>query len=273
MRCASVRKKGAYDQCSAKAVLGHSLCGRHVKCKSPVLWADAHRPRVLPLVRFQAIVRGWMVRSRLALAGPGVLRRGALANDEDPVTSVSKDRQAPDEYIAFEEGGKTWWFGFSTLWTWAIRSPTNPYTRTPLSPETRARLWAIWSHRSRTRAPLPAEPTLLDERLAARWTVLCRIFADNGFEDIHPAQFRGFVKADYLSMFILLKRDLLGVLPAWDPVRARAIGLCDRAIRLAYRLAPPIYRLQSAYLLLLLLTLHKNPYTMVFSILSALYRC
>lgn len=214
-----------------------------------------------------------MVRSRLALAGPGVLRREGLANDEDPVTSISKDRQDPFDYIAFEEGGKTWWFGFDTLWTWAIRSPTNPYTRTPLSADTRSRLWAIWSHRSRTRTTLPTEPTPIEERLAGRWTVLCRIFADNGFEDIRPDQFRSFVKADYLSMFILLKRDLLGVLPAWDPARTRAILLCDRAIRLAYRLAPPVYRLQSAYLLLLLLTLHKNPYTMVFSILSALYRC
>jgi hypothetical protein len=273
MRCASVRKKGALDQCQAKAVLGHTLCGRHAKCKTPVLWTEAHRPRIAPLIRFQAIVRGRLIRSRLALAGPGVLRRAGLANDEDLVSATSKERQDPFDYIAFEEGGKTWWFAFDTLWTWAIRSPINPYTRTPLSPDTRTRLWAIWSHRSRTREALPEEPKAADERLVARWVLLCRLFEDNGFVDLHPDQFRSFVKADYLSMFILLKRDLLGVLPPWDPARARALQLCERGIRLAYRLCPILYRLQSTYILMLLLTLHANPYVMVFSILSALYRC
>jgi hypothetical protein len=261
------------DQCQAKAVWGHTLCGRHAKCKVPVLWVEAHRPRVASLVTCQAFVRGWLLRRRLSLAGPGVLRRAALANDEDLVTCTEKDRQDPFDYFAFEEGGKVWWFDFDSLWQWSIQSPINPYTRTPLTQDTRMRLWAVWAHRSRALVEPPPEPKTLDARLASRWTVICRVFADNGFVDVYPEQFRTFTKADYLSMFILLKRDLSSVLPAWDPARARAFALCDRGIRTAYRVVPALYRLQATYTLLLLLTLHKNPYTMVFSILSALYRC
>lgn len=273
MRCASVRKKGSMEQCQAKAVWGHTLCGRHAKCKAPVLWVETHRTRLVPLVRCQALVRGWLLRTRLRLAGPGVLRRATLANDEDLVTCTAKERQHPLDYFAFEEAGKVWWFEFDSLWQWTIRSPINPYTRTPLTDETRLRLWAVWAHRSRACLEPPSEPKTLEARLAARWTVLCRVFADNGFVEIHPGQFQGFTKADFLSMFVLLKRDLAGVLPVWDPVKARALRFCDRSIRTAYRLSPALYRLQSTYTLLLLLTLHKNPYTMVFSILSALYRC
>lgn len=273
MRCASVRKKGALDQCPAKALWSHTLCGRHAKCKVPVLWVDAHRPRVAPLVRCQALIRGWLLRTRLRLAGPGVLRRTALANDEDLVTCTAKDRQFPLDYFAFEEAGKVWWFDFESLWQWVVRSPINPYTRTPLTEDTRRRLWAVWAHRSRVSETLPPEPKTVDARLAGRWAVLCRVFADNGFVDVHPGQFQTFTKADFLSMFILLKRDLAVVLHSWDPARARAIRLCDRGIRTAYRICPALYRLQATYTLMLLLTLHKNPYTMVFSILSALYRC
>jgi len=272
MRCASVRKKGSMEQCPAKAVWGHTLCGRHAKCKVPVLWVETHLPRIVPLVRCQALVRGWLLRTRLRLAGPGVLRRTALANDEDLVTCTEKERQHPLDYFAFDEGGKVWWFDFESLWQWTIRSPINPYTRTPLTQDTRMRLWAIWAHRSRALVEPPPEPKILEARLAARWTVLCRVFADHGFVDIYPGQFQGFTKADFLSMFILLKRDLDSVLPSWDPVKARALRFCDRGIRTANRLSP-LYRLQSTYTLLVLLTLHKNPYTMVFSILSALYRC
>jgi hypothetical protein len=188
------------------------------------------------------------------------------------VTCTEKERQHPLDYFAFDEGGKVWWFDFDSLWQWSVQSPVNPYTRTPLTQDTRMRLWAVWAYRSRALVEPPPEPKTLDARLASRWTVICRVFADNGFVDVHPGQFQGFTKADFLSMFILLKRDLDSVLPSWDPVKARALRFCDRGIRTANRLSP-LYRLQSTYTLLLLLTLHKNPYTMVFSILSALYRC
>ena len=139
------------------------------------------------------------------------------------MTCTAKDRQFPLDYFAFEEAGKVWWFDFDSLWQWVVRSPVNPYTRTPLTEDTRRRLWAVWAHRSRMSADLPPEPKTLDARLLSRWTVLCRIFADNGFVDVHPGQFHTFTKADFLSMFILLKRDLSVVLPSWDPARARAI--------------------------------------------------
>lgn len=274
MRCASVQRRASHDQCQAKAICGHTLCGRHARSKTPILWIDAHRPRAPSLLRIQAVVRGFLVRRRLALAGPGVLSRGALANDEDLVNCDSKDRVHPFDYFAVEESGKVWWFSFSTLWQWASQSSTNPYTRTPLTQDTRLRLWAVWAYRSRHQTlPLPSEPRDADKRIDHRWRVLCNLFADNGFVDVHPSAFRDLTKADFLSMFQLLKRDLECVLPVSDPGRERALILCSRSIKSAYVTSPVLYTLQSIYTLMLLLTLHRNPYTVVFSILSALYRC
>ena len=94
------------------------------------------------MVRAQALVRGWLLRKRLALGGPGVLRRSLVTNDEDLVTCESKETIRPFEYFGFEENGKVWCFSFPSLWKWAVRShqPVNPYTKVPLDIETRKRM-------------------------------------------------------------------------------------------------------------------------------------
>lgn len=275
VRCASVRKKGSLDPCDVAALKGHTLCGRHARCRVPVLWAERHATHGRGLEKLQGLIRGWLLRRRLALSGPGVLHRVNLANDEDVFTCESKDRQDPLDYFAFEEAGKTWWFGFASFWHWCSRThdPVNPYTKVPLSVETRTRLWENWGVRLRSRVSLPEEPSTYTERLRYRWNVLSQLFSGFGFEDVHPMHFLDMSRTDYASMFILLKPDLEMLLPATDPTRERLLRICSYTARAAHTLQPPQYILQSTYTLLVLLALRRAPYSTAFSILSALLRC
>ena len=273
-RCASVRKKNSIDPCPCHALRGHTLCGRHAKMSSPVLWVQSF-PLTPALVRCQARIRGWLVRKRLALAGPGVLSRKDLTNDEELVTCETKERLHPFEYFAFEEAGKVWWFAFPTIWTWCRQSdvPSNPYTKVPLSQDTRRRLREMWSFRHRRNLAVPVESLNPLERLRQRWNILIQTFQDNGFADIHPDEFMRFNGVDCLTMFSLLHQDLLVVLNDRDPHRDAILRYCRRALHSPPALPSGQYILQCSYILMVILSIPKNPYSIVFSVLSAFYRC
>ena len=259
-RCAAVRKKGARDQCPANAMKGVSFCGRHARTRAPVLWATLHAAS--PIVRVQALVRGWLLRKRLALAGPGVLCRKNLANDEDLFTCESKERQHPMQYFSFEESGKVWWFDAESLWGWMARSldPVNPYTKTPIPVEARRRFRMIQRH-----ARFSSGGTTHEEIYAYRWNRIVQVFRDNGFIDVHPQQFANFRVPEYRTMFVFLERDLQIALPD-NAHRAHLIRLCRRGQKANGTLYP-------AALLNRMLLLPRDPYVLVFSILSAFYRC
>lgn len=271
IQCAAVRRRGADDRCGARAVSGHSLCGRHVRAKSIRLWADVHRH--VDISRVQALVRGWLLRKRLALAGPGVLCRRNLANDEDLVTC--EERTHPLEYFAFTEADKTWWFDFGTIWTWAQKSqvPTNPYTKVPLTPDTRRRLRALWACRRRRRETNPIEANTYEERLRGRWNILCQAFEDNGFGELHPNQFMRLGKGNYAMVFRFLRSDLEVSMRKTDPMLQRFVAWATRGIQNATQLSTVQYTLQSSYVLMTMACMPKDPYITVFTILSALYRC
>lgn len=243
--------------------------------KVPVLWTDAMRARTPPIVKVQALIRGWLVRTRLRIAGPGVLCRKNLANTEELVTCESKDREHPMTYFAFEENGKVWWFTFETIWRWARQShePVNPYTRVPLSADTRKRLRGIWAYMQHHYILPPDEDAEYARRLRYRWNILTQVFTDNGFVDVHPLSFTEMTPSEYRTMFVFLERDIQVVMSDKDPFKARALRVCRRGIEANARISATLYSLWSAYALMLLLTLHKDPYSMTFMVLSALYRC
>jgi hypothetical protein len=201
------------------------------------------------------------------------LRRAGLSNDEDVFTCESKDRQHPLQYFAFEENGKVWWFDAMSLWTWMSRSPepVNPFTKVPLTAETRRRLRAYW--RQRTAWPLPAEKGTFDQLMTYRWNLLTQVFRDNGFLDVSPQSFRAFTRQEVLSMFVLLHQDLLIVLPEQDMYRERLLRLARRGMSIRPETTSEQYLLQAAWLLLLMVMIPRDPYVVVFSILSAFYRC
>jgi hypothetical protein len=271
IQCAAVRRKGSAEQCSAKAVTGHTLCGRHVRCRDVQLWKDTRDSS--NVTRFQSLFRGWMVRRRLELAGPGVLCRKNLANTEDVVTC--EENVSPMDYFAFVENDKTWWFDFSTIWTWCQKSrhPVNPYTKVPLSPETRKRLRSLWAYRRRHREKVPSEANTFEDRLRGRWNILCQAFEDNGFVDVHPNQFMRLNKSQLCVAFRFLRADLQVSMRKTDPMFDKFMSWTLIRIQRASHLSTVQYLLQSSYVLMMMVCAPADPYITIFTILSALHRC
>lgn len=274
-RCIAVKRKGSMDACAAKPLRGHTMCGRHAKMRNPVLWSTANTTRISPIVKIQACVRRWLIYRRLSYAGLGVLSRKNLTNDEDIITYTHKDSVHPMDYFSFEENGKTWWFEFGSLWTWSMRNviPANPYTKVPLATETRKRLRSIWGYKRRHREDIPLESLVFEERLRHRLNVLTHHFEDYGFEGVHPDAFIRFSKADYITLFVLLRRDIETVIPSSDPFRQRIAVMCDNRTRIVAAVQSTHYVLQCIATLLHILSLYRDPYVLTFSILSAFYRC
>lgn len=270
-----MRKVGSVDQCPARALLGHTLCGRHAKCRRIVIWADANASHGARLVRCQAFIRGWLLRKRLALSGPGVLSRNDVLNEDDPVTLESKQVIHPFEYFGFKEGSKVFWFEFDTLYTWCLRSPTptNPFTKVPLSVDVRKRLRDGWSYRQRHGIQIPTESAVYEERVLGRWTLLCQLFEDCGFGHVEPQMFLRLTKSQYRMIFLLVRDDISTVLHAKNPSRERLLLYCTRGVQRSSDLSVRQYVLQSVYTLLTMLARQKDPYTLAFVVLSALYRC
>lgn len=273
-RCIAVKRKGSTEPCHANAMRGLTLCGRHAKMKHPVMWTDAAATKVKPIVKLQACIRGWLLRTRLSYAGVGVLSRKNLANDEDIISYTDKAKVHPMDYVSFEENGKTWWFEFASLWTWCMRNvePSNPYTKVPLSADIRKRLRTIWGYKRRHQEELPPESQDYTERLQHRLTILSQHFVDYGFADVQPSAFIGFSKADYITLFVLLHRDIETVIPATDPFRQRIATMCHTRTHVTAAVINNRYILQCVSLLLHIVTLYRDPYVITFSILSAFYR-
>lgn len=274
-RCAAVKKKGSIEQCKAKHVFGHTLCGRHARMKRPVLWIELHRKHKHSVVNIQSLIRGWLVRKYFRLCGRCVLSRGSLVNDEDLVTMEEKTKQSPFDFFSIEENGKVWWFDFSTIYIWALQShaPVNPYSKRELSVDVKRRLHEIWGYRQRRRMEMPRESDVFEDRLRGRWNVLCQIFRDYGFVDVHPNMFANMSKVSYYTMFRMIEEDMRVSVSESCHYKQHIIDLCRVGYGLVHQLNPRRYALMSSLRLLLMLSKPKDSYILVFTILSALHRC
>lgn len=268
IRCVAVKRKGDTQQCPKAAVKGHTLCGTHAKAKKVELWRDV-REKDVRIVKCQSVARRWFVLHRLRLAGPGVLKRKNLSNEDDLVTCVESNRQHPFDYFAFDEAGKVWWFDFGTLWTWSMKThePSNPYTRVKLDTDTRKRLREMWAFRARHHLIIPSDPVGADDRINSRWNLLCQLFVDNGFIDVTPGQLTRLSKSSHVAMWKFIRDDLANK-------NESPFVWCS------YMLGPemlhantPTYIVNSLRILLRFLTCRREPYPLVFSTMSAIYRC
>jgi hypothetical protein len=91
--------------------------------------------------------------------------------------------------------------------------------------------------------------------------------------DIHPDTFVQFTGIETFSMFTMLHQDLCFVLSDRDPQRDAILRYCRRGIASGTPLPSGQYVLQAPYILMVMLSIPKNPYNLIFSILSAYYRC
>lgn len=274
--CASVRKMGSTDQCTARPIKGHVFCGRHIRARYVVLWASTQQAKANLLIPCQALIRGWLVRKRLQMAGPGALSRKNLVNEDDLVTCESKDKQHPFEYFSFEESDKIWWFDWDTMWKWSVRSvtPLNPYTKVPLSMEARKRLREGFGYRGRHLIPmpqncLPSSPI----GIQYRWNLLLQIFDENGFGIIPASTFLNMRKIHFLTMLNLLQDDIEVIYRDTYYLKREFIRGCSKLRGLVLKLRTEDYTIECLDFLVTILVLVKDPYVLAFSILSALYRC
>jgi len=264
VRCAATKRRGVTTQCLSNAMNGHSLCGTHARAKNVELWIDTHN-KDQSIVMCQSLARRWLVLHHLRIAGPGVLCRKNLANDEELVSCTEASRQHPLDYFAFEENGKIWWFDFASIWAWSMKSvePANPYTRTPLTTDIRKRLREMWALRTHRRLPVPPDPIGGEERIRHRWTMLCQIFADNGFTDVSIHQLTALGKLSHITVWRFLRDDC--------PLAARSCSYMLSSQVMAGNI--PSYIVNSLRMMIRLLTLQKEPYATVFNVMSAIYRC
>ena len=272
MRCASVRKKGSDLQCPAKPLFGHTLCGRHAKCKTPVLWSSTQQDKIIQTIKIQSCVRGWLLRKRLLLAGPGVLNRKQVCNNEDFNTMNEKEKVHPLNYFGFEEHGKIWWFEIDSIHQWMMMSmtPLNPYTKTPLNTQTRKRLRELMSYHQRRKImnPVSFNQKSVAEVLIQHWNLICQCFQDYGFGEIQPRLFLRLNKHDYYAIFRMIHDDIRIVMKDSEEL-SKICDICSAKIHTSSSVQ---YTISSAGMLLYMIHVPRDPYILLFTMLSALYR-
>ena len=188
MLCSAYKNKTSESRCSAKPLFGLQFCGTHARSKSKRLWIG---DQSVSIVKLQKIWRGYSVRLRLKLAGPGVLKRSLCHNEEDLISCDEKDSVHPFDYFAITENDKIFWFDVRTIFQWSLQSlhPSNPYTKTELNSETRHRLKECVYYREVSKAPIFHDLTILQDRekmFDTRWVLISQIMEENLFTEVDP---------------------------------------------------------------------------------------
>jgi hypothetical protein len=274
--CVSCKNQTSTERCPNKAISGLTLCGKHVRAPRKRLWHVVNNLDEKATL-IQKIWKGYTVRFRLQLAGPGVLKRSLCHNDEDIVSFESKEKQHPFEYFGFEEDDKIWWFDILSILGClnANLHPTNPYTRQALSQDTRRRLRAIYKYRIHNRLPNAHQPIVkrnYDELIEHQWMKVTQIIHENGFEDVHPNHFIALEKTQLFVLLNYLVNDVTA-LATEHPITSRRYRWLS-AIKRERNIfnSNPYGRVHVPALIISLLNSMNEEYNFCFILMSALYR-
>ena len=170
------------------------VCARHAKTKRPRLWFLENVCILRSVVAIQKMWRSFNVRNRLAIAGPGVLKRALCNNDEEITMCIDKTRQHPYDYFSILEDGNVWWFDQRSIIQWAHKGHivTNPYTRKPFQRGDLRRLRELIYIRAKYNLGVyhssVSNPQTLVERRDLRWLRISQVLQETGIE-IHPEHF------------------------------------------------------------------------------------
>jgi hypothetical protein len=264
----------------SKPLKGMILCGKHAKVKTLRLWKDVNNLDD-KAVTIQKIWRGYSIRNWLKIAGPGVLNRSICHNDEELVTMDEKKSVNPFDYFSFEEGGKVYWFDVRSITELCMlkTDPTNPYTREPLTIETRRRLRKICIKRYRNNLNNMhdiSHKRSVDEIILSTWTHVCQMIIENGFFDMSPLYFISLNKTRLMIFNMMIQKDLV----AWAAEhtsgvsrRLRYVFWMKRLIR-EFSTEPSDKRLiyLTGRVLVTILNDSSDNYGVCFIIMSALHR-
>jgi hypothetical protein len=171
-------------------------------------WSDYNPIINRSIIRFQSLWRGYSVRYLLKLAGKGALSRGICHNDDEMVTSESKEDVHPFDYFSIEEEGKIWWFDQKTMIEWSQTQfhIKNPYTRKELSSSDSCRLRNLCYIRRKKKLDIthsnPKKNPGIEYLRDQRWLRVVQIIKECNFEfDIHPNHMIGMEYVD-LQIFM-----------------------------------------------------------------------
>jgi hypothetical protein len=215
MKCASCKNKISAEQCSNKPLRDMILCGTHAKAKKLRLWKDVNNLDDKAII-IQKNWKGYSIRSWLKIAGPGVLNRSICHNNEELVTMDERNSINPFDYFSFEEGGKVYWFDVRSISETCMLKiePINPYTREPLSFETRRRLRQICIRRYRKNLGNMHNTSVkksIDEIILTTWTHVCQIIIENGFFDMSPLYFTSLNSTRLFIFNTIIQKDLVAL--------------------------------------------------------------
>lgn len=280
MKCGSCKNKRSDERCENKPLKGFLLCGKHIRCKNTRIWKDVNNLDC-KAVLIQKIWRGYVIRHWLKNAGPGVLNRSVCHNDEELVTLDEKTDIHPLDYFSFEEKGKVYWFDVRSISENSMLKvePLNPYTREPLTIETRKRLRQICFQRHRRHLDNIHDVTrkrTVDEIILSTWTHICQIMVENHFSDITPLYFTSLTKIRLSILNTIIQKDLVAWAAEHTSKQSRRHRYVFWMKRLLGEFSPEVSSKRLTFLTGLVLTTilndcHNN-YGICFIIMSALHR-
>jgi len=209
MLCNACKNTKSTERCSAKALKNMSFCGKHAKAKNPKIWKEQNHNVA---IKIQKIWRGFNVRRCMKLRGPGVLNRKVRHNDEELFTFA--DNVHPENYFAFEEDGKNYWFDFRTIYQICSEnlSPVNPYTRKHIDHITRQRLRELAYYREMRLLPLYHNALYSQDRdkvLANRWICICQHLEEFQQDEVNPLLFTELNRTQLWEFTALLRASML----------------------------------------------------------------
>jgi len=275
-QCIGCKNKDSYDRCTSASITGLALCGRHVKSKTVRIWHVVNRVED-KVIKISKIWRGYAIRRLLKLAGPGVLKRDICHNDEELVSLEPRQSIHPLDYFSFEEGGRIWWFDIRSIISCLNSAlvPVNPYTRTPLTVDTRRRIRELYRYRLQNRKQIYHSPPgnkSQQDLLEFHWMRICQILAENGFEDVHPNQFLAISRSQLYTLLVFVMRDMQALASEHpkSSKRHRYYAVLKREQDCFYNFQYPL--LHFGNLILMLLNDSAEPYNLCFILMSALHR-
>ena len=270
--CVSCKNASTTDRCDRYCLLGLDVCGIHARAKNRRNWFVVNNiePK---LIKIQSLWRGYSLRNRLKLAGPGVLKRSLCNNEEEFMSLESISKLDPLVYFSFEEESKVWAFnvyGLCKILLYDVQ-PKNPYTRTPFSVDTRRRLRSYFLYLLRTR---DAEILKIFREgvLECKLIFITQILQENGFEDFRP-EYISFCSNDqaYILRSLLLHdlRALAFINPNLKMYRYCAL-LNSRTFMAASN--PVVKLIHMLFLIFANITSPSEEYEFCFIIMSALFK-
>lgn len=276
--CASCKNKKSNDRCTNLSLQGMIFCGVHSKTKNPRIWSKVNNidPKV---INIQKIWKGYFVRKRLKLAGPGVLKRSLCNNTEELITFESIQSVNPFDYFGFEENDKVYGFDIRTIIDALHRTCKNPFTRQPLSMECRKRVREIYGFRLRNKLDNYYENNILrtpDVLLQNRWIQVCQIIEESGFFNINPNIFMGMTKSQLFTFLSMVSNDMQIWASEHKPGKSKRfvyLVWVRNVLRKFGRVEDlNYYSFNVASILCIILYDCVDSYNLCFIIMSALYR-